>query len=86
VNSKATEHFWDCYAQLPKTVQRRADKAYALFRRNPLHPALRFKPLASPPNHYSVRINEQYRAVGVKDEQTLVWFWIGTHNEFDNLF
>jgi hypothetical protein len=35
---------------------------------------------------WSVRINEQYRAVGERDGDTISWAWIGTHNEFDNLF
>jgi len=27
-----------------------------------------------------------WRAVGIKkDSQTIVWFWIGSHSEYDNL-
>ncbi len=35
---------------------------------------------------WSVRVNDQYRAVGVRFGDTIEWIWIGTHNEFDNLF
>ncbi|MGA2173888.1 MAG: hypothetical protein ABSH38_02785 [Verrucomicrobiota bacterium] len=35
---------------------------------------------------WSVRINEQYRAIGERHGDTMVWVWVGTHNEFDNLF
>ena len=35
---------------------------------------------------WSVRINEQYRAVGERQGDTVVWVWIGSHNEFDKLF
>jgi len=47
---------------------------------------LRFKKLQAHDNLWSVRINEQYRAVGVRSGDTVEWIWIGTHNEFDNLF
>jgi len=86
VKSLANSDFWACYDRLPKEIQRRADRAYELFLRHPAHPSLRFKALAAPANHYSVRINEKYRAVGVKDCEVVIWFWIGTHNEFDRLF
>jgi hypothetical protein len=33
-----------------------------------------------------VRVNEQYRAVGERNGDTICWAWIGTHNEFDQLF
>jgi hypothetical protein len=35
---------------------------------------------------WSVRINEQYRAVGERQGDTITWVWIGTHNEFENRF
>jgi len=53
---------------------------------NPEHPSLRFKKLQGGGEIWSVRINEQYRAVGVRSGDTMEWIWIGTHNEFDHLF
>jgi hypothetical protein len=35
---------------------------------------------------WSVRIGEQYRAVGERVGDKIIWTWIGTHNEFDKLF
>jgi hypothetical protein len=33
-----------------------------------------------------VRVTGSYRAVGVrKDQDTIVWFFIGTHAEYDRL-
>ena len=60
--------------------------AYQLFADNPNHPSLRFKKLQGDSDIWSVRINEQYRAVGVRSGDTIEWIWIGTHNEFDHLF
>ena len=57
-----------------------------MFEQNPDHPSLRFKKLHGQDDIWSVRINDQYRAVGVRSGDTIEWIWIGTHNEFDNLF
>ncbi len=61
-------------------------RAYSLFAENPEHPSLRFKKLGGYDHVWSVRINEQYRAVGERDGDTIVWVWIGSHNDFDTLF
>ncbi len=33
-----------------------------------------------------VTISMDYRAVAYVDNDTYVWFWIGTHNAFDRKF
>jgi plasmid maintenance system killer protein len=63
-----------------------AQRAYALFAEDPKHPSLRFKKLGGYDDVWSVRINEQYRAIGTRHGDTITWVWVGTHNEFDNLF
>ena len=56
------------------------------FAHKPDHPSLRFKKLGGCADVWSVRINDQYRAVGRRSGDTVVWFWIGTHNAFDKMF
>ena len=34
---------------------------------------------------FSVRIGIGWRAVGTKDENDMIWFWIGPHAEYDRL-
>jgi hypothetical protein len=34
---------------------------------------------------YSARINMDYRVVGVRDADSIVWFWIGSHTDYDHL-
>ena len=34
---------------------------------------------------YSVRIGKGYRAVGQRDKKGILWFWIGSHAEYDKL-
>ena len=84
--SKVRPSFWRAYERLAPSVKARARLAYQLFAQNPDHPSLRFKKLQGGDDFWSVRINEQYRTVGRRSGDTIEWIWIGTHNEFDNLF
>jgi plasmid maintenance system killer protein len=86
VNSRTRPSFWQAYAKLDAPSKQAARRAYALFAQNPGHPSLRFKKLGSYEQVWSVRINEQYRAIGERTGDTISWAWIGTHNEFDKLF
>jgi plasmid maintenance system killer protein len=73
------------YLQLPMDVQSQARDTYKLFQENPHHPSLRFKKVHNTKPIYSVRINVNYRAVGVLDGDVIIWFWIGSHAEYDKL-
>ena len=86
MNSRVRPSFWRAYARLSETNRKAARRTYAIFAANPAHPALRFKKLGGYEHVWSVRINEQYRAVGERHGDTLIWVWVGTHNEFDSLF
>lgn len=82
MNHRATPRFWDRYHRLPAEVRRLADACYATLRRDPRHPSLHFKQVG---RFWSVRIGLHYRAVAVEDGADLLWFWIGTHVEYDRL-
>ena len=84
--SKVRPSCWRAYDRLSPTVKARAKLAWRLFERDPDHPSLRFKKPQIEQNVWSVRVNDQYRAVGVRTAATIEWIWIGTHNEFDKLF
>ena len=84
--SQVRPSFWRADERLAPSVKARARATYQLFAGNPEHPSLRFKKLQAHDNIWSVRINGQYRAVGVRSGDTIEWIWIGTHSEFDNLF
>jgi hypothetical protein len=34
---------------------------------------------------YSVRIGIGYRALGLRKDEQIYWFWIGSHAEYDDL-
>ena len=82
MNHRATPRFWACYRRLPVEVQRLADSCYALLRENSRHPSLHFKKVG---HFWSARVGLHYRAVAVEDGPDLVWFWIGTHAEYDTI-
>lgn len=83
--SKTTKHFRRMFERLPSDIQNQAKEAYKLFKANPNHPSLRFKRVHGTEPIYSVRINIDYRAVGVANRGEIVWFWVGTHAEYDKL-
>jgi hypothetical protein len=78
--------FWRAYGGLDERTKVAARAAYRLFAANPDHPSLRFKKLKGYENVWSVRINEQYRAVGERNGDVIEWAWIGSHNDFDSRF
>jgi hypothetical protein len=77
-----TRRFWDCYNALLSKVQATADGCYELLRADPSHPSLHFKKVGK---YWSVRAGQAYRALGVEIETGILWFWIGTHAEYDRL-
>ena len=77
--------FWRHYQQLPQKVQALADKNYDLLNVTPQHPSLHFKKVGKRKQLWSVRVGEHYRALGADKPEGVVWFWIGTHAEYDKL-
>jgi hypothetical protein len=78
----ASPAFWQAYARLPATVRALADKNYALLKENAQHPSLKLKKVG---RFWSVRVGLHYRALAVEKDGDLVWFWIGSHAEYDAL-
>lgn len=85
MKSRTTRQFRDALAALPESLRRQADNAYKLFQADPSHPSLHFKKVHDTLNVYSVRISLGYRAVGALKDDTVIWFWIGSHADYDLL-
>lgn len=77
--------FWRQYQKLPQEVQDLADKSFDLLKSDPYHPSLHFKRIGGTSQLLSVRVGAHYRALGVEKPEGIVWFWIGTHAEYDKL-
>jgi hypothetical protein len=82
VKHNTTPEFWDMYAQLPKHIQQLADKNFEFLKSDSQHPSLHFKKIAE---MWSVRVGAHYRALGFDHEGGVLWFWIGSHAEYDKL-
>jgi len=83
MRSHTTRRFRDSLVGLPGDIQRQSRAAYRLFQQNPHHPGLRFKRIHPRRPIYSVRISAGYRAIGVRDGDEMIWFWIGSHADYD---
>lgn len=81
----ALPRFWQHYRQLPEETRRLADKNFALLQADPQHTSLHFKRVGRTRQLWSVRIGIHYRALAVEKPEGIVWFWIGTHAEYDRL-
>ena len=78
----ATPEFWFYYRQLPEHIQKLADKNFELLQINPRHPSLRLKKIGE---FWSARVGLRFRALAKERTEGLVWFWIGSHDDYDKL-
>lgn len=81
--ARANADFWTCFHALPEDIQRLARDRFRLWREDAFNATLHFKPLFA--DVWSVRVNRSYRALGRRRGNLIVWFWIGTHAEYDHL-
>jgi hypothetical protein len=78
----AAPGFWRLFKALPETVQQLARVNFELLKSNPHHPSLRLKKVG---RFWSVRVSRGYRALGTDIPEGILWFWIGTHADYDKL-
>jgi len=83
MKSRTASPFRKLFRALPQDVQTETRKAYKLFEENPRHPSLQFKKIAG--RLYSARISSGYRVVGTLEGDEMVWFWAGSHADYDKL-
>jgi hypothetical protein len=86
MNSYLSDDFISCFIELPPAIQRQARKNYRLWKQNPYHPSLRFKPIHARDSIYSVRIAKGWRALGLLEDDSITWFWIGSHAKYDRTY
>jgi mRNA-degrading endonuclease RelE of RelBE toxin-antitoxin system len=83
--SRINEDFRRDYAALPEAVKKQVTAAYRLFISDHDHPGLRFKKLPPHADIWSVRITSDYRAIGRWRGNTIVWFFVGSHADYDKV-
>ena len=85
MNSRFEDGFAKHLRGLPDQVAKRVTKALDLLEQNDRHPSLHFKCIKAGKSAWSIRITRDYRMVGHRDGDTVTWFWIGTHANYDKL-
>ena len=84
--SRRTPKFRQLLTRLPKATRKQAYTAYRRFKEDPFHESLHFKRVGTDSAIYSVRIGLHHRALGQRiSDDEIVWFWIGTHADYDKL-
>jgi hypothetical protein len=74
--------FWAKFNQLSPEIQKRAKRNFELLKTDPKHPSLHFKKIKK---YWSVRVDKNVRALAVEADDGFVWFWIGEHQEYDQI-
>lgn len=82
MNHHASPDFWRCYDALPQEIRRQADQAFERLKKDTQYPSLHFKKVG---RFWSVRVSGSYRALAVEGVGGLVWFWIGSHADYDKI-
>jgi len=67
---------------LPEEVRKLADQAFKHLEQDPQYPGTRLKRVG---RFWSARVGASYRALAIDGPDGPVWFWIGTHAEYDKL-
>jgi hypothetical protein len=85
MTSETTEEFRKRLRALPAAVRAAARKTYYRWQADPHHPSLQFKRIHSRGPIYSVRIGIHWRAICTLEKDAAIWFWIGSHSDYDSL-
>src|SRR5262245_43349993 len=76
------------FAGSPDGPEKLADEAIAehrVFAKNRYHPSLQFKQVHPGRPIFPARVALGHRALAVRDGDDLVWFWVGSHADSDQL-
>jgi hypothetical protein len=85
VTSRTTKRFRKLLASLPPHVQKQARETYVAWAREPWQPSLQFKQIHVTRPIFSVRIGIDWRAVCIQSGETMLWYFIGSHADYDKL-
>ncbi len=86
MNSYTEDGFWKLFKNLNPELKKRAEKVFSLWMNNPFHTSLQFKCINSNEDIWSVRISRKYRALGILKDNSVTWFWIGKHDDYEKYY
>ena len=82
MKSSTTPSFRKGLVGLPPEIRKLAHKNFRLWLRDSRHPSLHFKKVGK---FWSARVGDDFRALAISRSDGIVWFWIGSHAEYDRL-
>jgi hypothetical protein len=85
MKSFTVDSFWESFDKLPENIQETARKKFGIWKENPFHPSLKFKCVNSDYDIWSARITRDYRTLGIMNDNEIVWYWIGSHADYERL-
>ncbi|MBM2814059.1 MAG: hypothetical protein HW421_821 [Ignavibacteria bacterium] len=86
MKSKRTRTFVRLFNALPTEIKQLARENYKLWKENPNHPSLDFKQtFPKRLKIWSVRIGLNYRALALRETETVEWFWLGSHSDYERI-
>ena len=85
MKSHTSARFRSAFDALPARVQQSARRAYRVFLNDPRHPSLQYKQVHPTRPIFSARVALGYRALCVREGDDLIWFWIGSHSDYDRM-
>ena len=78
--------FFESYRRLPPGMKAKAKESYRLFKTDPRNVHFKvIKRLSEGAPLCSARITRNYRVLGVLEADTVIWFWIGSHDDYVRL-
>ncbi|MBF0113398.1 MAG: hypothetical protein HQK74_11810 [Desulfamplus sp.] len=83
MKSSTLPDFWEGFNKLPASIQDSAVRAYRLWKINHFAGSLRFKCVSENESVWSVRIGHGYRALGLLEADTVYWYFIGNHDQYE---
>jgi len=82
MNHFTTSEFWFHYRRLPPETRELSNRCFATLQADSRHPSLHLKKIGP---FWSVRVGLRARALAKERSDGLVWFWIGTHDRYEQL-
>jgi Txe/YoeB family toxin of Txe-Axe toxin-antitoxin module len=83
MRSRVKKGFWKLYDALAPEIQKQVYEAYQQFQRDPFSPGLHFEEVNKRVGLWSARVNDGIRVLGYREGNEMIWFWIGSHAEYE---
>jgi len=85
MNSYLTEDFLSHFGKLPQNVKEKGPQELPALAAKSQPSKFAIQARASYRANLFLRVGIDWRALGLREENDIYWFWIGSHAEYDKL-